>query len=114
MAKKNNAKSLAPSANAEWDVWGALCGFTSWAAAASALGITTQAIITARKKPVRRTMRLAMDAVLSARARISDGVIRGWIERHDLEGCLCITDARAAVSDAASLHSLLADSSASS
>lgn len=77
MAKKNNAKALAPSANTEWDYWGALCGFTSWATAAAALGITTQAIITARKKPVRKTMRLAMDAVLDRCVRkvsIVDGL----------------------------------------
>lgn len=105
MAKRGNDMTLAASPNPEWDVWGAACGFTSWAAAAEAVGITTQAIITARKKPIRKTMRLAMDAVLASRAHLTDEAIRGWIERHD-HGSMSLTDARASVSDAASLYSV--------
>jgi hypothetical protein len=67
MAKKNNNAALAPSAGEGWDAWGAACGFTSWAKAAEAIGIGAAQMVTIRKKSPRRTIRLAMDAVLAAR-----------------------------------------------
>lgn len=80
MAKFGNDTTLSRSKNQAWDTWGALCQFTSWERAANALGITRAALINARKKPIRRTMRLAMNAILAER----DGSIRvygpavGW------------------------------------
>lgn len=67
MAKKNNSTALAPSAGEGWDAWGAACGFTSWAKAAEAIGIGAAQMVAIRKKAPRRTIRLAMDAVLTAR-----------------------------------------------
>lgn len=65
MAKKNNDPTLAKSAGQGWDQWGAACGFTSWAQAAEAIGITVAQMVTIRKKAPRKTIRLAMDAVLA-------------------------------------------------
>ena len=78
MAKLNNDLKLAPSAGEGWDAWGAACGFTSWKHAAGELGITVAHIINLRKKTPRKTMRLAMDAVLAQRLpprqiQLSDG-----------------------------------------
>jgi hypothetical protein len=67
MAKLNNDKTLAKSTGEGWDAWGASCGFTSWRQAADAIGITVAQIITIRKKAPRKTIRLAMDAVLLQR-----------------------------------------------
>lgn len=67
MAKRNNERALAKSAGEGWDAWGAACGFTSWRQAAEAIGITVAQIITIRKKAPRKTIRLAMDAVLFQR-----------------------------------------------
>lgn len=68
MAKKGNDATLAPSAGEGWDAWGAACGFTSWAQAADAIGITVAHLVTVRKNAPRKTIRLAMDAVLAAQA----------------------------------------------
>lgn len=67
MAKRNNDRALAKSAGEGWDAWGAACGFTSWRQAAEAIGITVAQIITIRKRAPRKTIRLAMDAVLFQR-----------------------------------------------
>lgn len=64
MAKKGNVTTLSPSANADWDSWGAACGFTSWEIAASAIGMTVAGIFVARQRPtIRFQTRLAMAAV---------------------------------------------------
>lgn len=69
MAKLNNDRTLAPSAGEGWDAWGAACGFTSWAKAAEAIGISVAQMVTIRKKTPRKTIRLAMDAVLAGQRR---------------------------------------------
>jgi len=66
VAKRGNVTTLAPSEGPGWDAWGAACGFTSWEAAGEALGIGRAHIVNVRKKAPRKTMRLAMDAVLAA------------------------------------------------
>lgn len=73
MAKKGNDTTLAPSAGEGWDAWGAACGFTSWAKAAEAIGITVSRLVTIRKKAPRKTIRLAMDAVLAVHRRAVPG-----------------------------------------
>jgi len=81
MPKKNNDTTLAPSAGDGWDAWGAACGFSSWAKAADAIGITTAQMITIRRKAPRKTIRLAMDAILAARAPGTDAaesILDAW------------------------------------
>ena len=81
MAKKANDMALAPSAGEGWDAWGAACGFTSWAKAAEAIGITVAQMVTIRKKVPRKTIRLAMDAVLAAQPRaVPDAYVGELIE----------------------------------
>lgn len=75
MAKKNGDTKLAPSVGSGWDAWGASCGFTSWEAAANALGITRAQMITNRKKDPRKTIRLAMDAVLANRSGLIEAAM---------------------------------------
>jgi len=58
---------LAPSIGEGWDAWGAACKFKSWTEAAEAIGITKAQLVTNRKKAPRKTIRLAMDAVLAQR-----------------------------------------------
>ncbi|MGS1128483.1 hypothetical protein ACVCL3_15920 [Rhodanobacter sp. UC4437_H4] len=84
MAKPNNDKTLAKSVGEGWDAWGAACGFTSWAKAAEAIGITVAQMVTIRKKEPRKTIRLAMDAVLSQRwhGRVDTTTICEWYETY--------------------------------
>ena len=64
MAKKGNVLTLSPSPNTDWDIWGAACGFTSWDAAAAALGMTKAGLFVARQRPtIRLQTQLAMAAV---------------------------------------------------